>query len=89
LFFFDDFHYFVIFIDAHTKYIWYYPLVASSSALICWVMSSLTSEPIALSDADRYKVWHDTMRDEIQALCFNNTWSLVSFHLLMNVVGGR
>ena len=24
------FHYFVIFIDAHTKYIWYYPLVAKS-----------------------------------------------------------
>jgi histone deacetylase 1/2 len=26
----DDFHYFVIFIDAHTKYIWYFPLVAKS-----------------------------------------------------------
>jgi hypothetical protein len=23
----DGFHYFVIFIDAHTKYIWYFPLV--------------------------------------------------------------
>jgi hypothetical protein len=26
----DGFRYFVIFIDAHTKYIWYYPLVAKS-----------------------------------------------------------
>jgi histone deacetylase 1/2 len=26
----DGFCYFVIFIDAHTKYIWYYPLVAKS-----------------------------------------------------------
>jgi len=24
----DGFHYFVIFVDAYTKYIWYYPLVA-------------------------------------------------------------
>jgi histone deacetylase 1/2 len=30
MFSFDGFHYFVIFIDAHTKYIWYYPLVAKS-----------------------------------------------------------
>jgi len=26
----DGYHYFVIFVDAHTKYIWYYPLVAKS-----------------------------------------------------------
>jgi histone deacetylase 1/2 len=26
----DSFRYFVIFIDAHTKYIWYYPLLAKS-----------------------------------------------------------
>ena len=26
----DGFRYFVIFIDVHTKYIWYYPLVAKS-----------------------------------------------------------
>jgi len=30
MFSFDGFRYFVIFIDAHTKYIWYYPLVAKS-----------------------------------------------------------
>jgi hypothetical protein len=29
------------------------------------------------------------MQDEIQALCSNNTWSLVAFHPLMNVVGSR
>jgi hypothetical protein len=29
------------------------------------------------------------MRDEIQALRSNNTWSLVPFHPSMNVVGSR
>jgi len=28
LFSFNGFYYFVIFVDAYTKYIWYYPLVA-------------------------------------------------------------
>ena len=27
----DDFWYFVIFVDAHTKYIWFFPLVAKSN----------------------------------------------------------
>jgi len=26
----DGYHYFVIFVDAYTKYIWYYPIVAKS-----------------------------------------------------------
>ena len=26
----DGYHYFVIFVDAYTKYVWYYPLVAKS-----------------------------------------------------------
>jgi len=30
MFFSDGFHYFVIFINAYTKHIWYYPLVAKS-----------------------------------------------------------
>jgi hypothetical protein len=29
------------------------------------------------------------MRDKIQALHFNNTWSLVPFHPSMNVIGSR
>jgi len=29
------------------------------------------------------------MREEIQALCANRTWTLVSFHPSMNVVGSR
>jgi len=31
IFYFDGFRYFVIFIDAHTKHIWYYPIVAKSN----------------------------------------------------------
>jgi len=38
-----------------------------------WVMSSPTSEPIDLSDANRYKAWHDAIRDEIQALGSKHT----------------
>jgi len=38
-----------------------------------WVMSSPTSEPIDLSDADMYEAWHDAMRDEIQGLGSNHT----------------
>jgi len=30
MFSFDGFHYFVIFIDAYTKHIWYYPIIAKS-----------------------------------------------------------
>jgi len=52
-------------------------------------MYSPTSEPIVFSDANRYEAWHGAMRDEIQALRSNNTWSLVPFHPSMNVVGSR
>jgi len=30
MFSFDGFHYFVILIDAYTKHIWYYPIIAKS-----------------------------------------------------------
>jgi len=53
------------------------------------VMSSPTSEPISFSDANRYEVWHDTIRDKIQVLRYNHTWSLVLFHPSMNFVGSR
>jgi hypothetical protein len=33
MFSFNGFRYFVIFVDAHTKHIWYYPLVAKSDVL--------------------------------------------------------
>jgi hypothetical protein len=52
-------------------------------------MSSPTSKPIAFSNADRYDMWHGVMHDKIQALHFNNTWSLVPFHPSMNVIGSR
>jgi hypothetical protein len=50
-------------------------------------MFSPTCEPLTFSNAYRYEAWHDVMRDEIQVLHFNNTWSLVPFHHSMNVVG--
>jgi len=67
-------------------------LTASTASFvvpISRVMSSPTSEPIAFSDANRYEAWHSVMRDEIQAQHSNNTWFLVPFHSLMNVVGSR
>ena len=60
---------------------------ASSTAPIYWVMSSPNYKAIALYDANRYEVWHGAMRDEIQVLRYNNTWSLVPFRPSMNVIG--
>jgi hypothetical protein len=51
------------------------------------LLHSPSSKPLALSDADKYVVWHDVMHDEIKALHSNHTWSLVPFHPLMNIVG--
>jgi hypothetical protein len=34
-------------------------------------------------------VWHSAICEEIQASRANKTWTLVSFHPLMNVVGNR
>ena len=66
-------------------------LVASVAATTTstWVLLSLSSKPLAFSDADKYAVWHDAMCDEIKALCSNHTWSLVPFHPSINVVGSR
>jgi len=61
--------------------------VATSVAPIYQVISPPNYELIVFFDVDRYKAWHSAMRDEIQALCFNNTWSLVPFHPSINVVG--
>ena len=47
-------------------------------------MSLPTHKPIVFSE---HKAWHGAMHEEIQALHFNNTWTLVLFHPSMNVVG--
>jgi len=51
------------------------------------VLSSPAYQPLTFSDADGYGEWHGVVRDEIQALRSNNTWSLVHFHPSMNVIG--
>ena len=53
------------------------------------VVSLPTHEPLVFNDANRYEAWHSAMREEIQALHVNKTWTLVSFHPSMNVVGSR
>ena len=53
------------------------------------VVSLPTHEPLVFNDANRYKVWHSAMREEIQALRANKTWSLVPFHPFMNVIDSR
>jgi hypothetical protein len=52
-------------------------------------VSPPSHEPFVFNDANRYEVWHSAMREEIQALCTNRTWTLVSFHASINVVGSR
>ena len=60
-----------------------------AAALICRVLSPPNYEPSAFSYADRYEAWHVAMQDEIQVLRSNDTWFLVSFHPLMNVLDCR
>jgi len=51
----------------------------ATAAPINQVASPPTHEPIAFTDINRYKAWHSSMREEIQAFRANKTWSLVSF----------
>jgi hypothetical protein len=62
---------------------------AAANTAATQVLLSPSSKPVAFSDADKYVAWHDAMCDEIKALRYNHTWSLVSFHPSMNVVGSR
>ena len=53
------------------------------------VVSPPSHEPLVFNDANRYKAWHSAMREEIQALRANKTWTFVLFHASMNFVGSR
>jgi hypothetical protein len=53
------------------------------------VVSPPSNEPLVFNDANKYEVWHSAMREEIQALHANRTWTLVPFQPSMNVVGSR
>jgi len=65
-------------------------MVASTSAAsFSQVVSPPSHEPLVFNDANRYEAWHNAMREEIQALSANRTWTLVSFHSSMNVIGSR
>ena len=43
-------------------------------------------EPLIISNADRYEDWREAIKVEIQVLCSNSTWFVVSFHHSMNVL---
>jgi len=61
----------------------------ASAASFSRVVSLPTHEQLFFNDANRYETWHNAMHEEIQALRANITWSLVSFHPSMSVVGSR
>ena len=61
----------------------------TSIASFSWVVSPPIHKPLLFNDANRYEAWHSAMHEEIQALRANKTWTLVSFHPSMNVVGSR
>jgi len=61
----------------------------ASAAFFSRVVSPLTYEPLVFNDANSHEEWHSAMREEIQASRANRTWSLVSFHPLVNVVGSQ
>jgi GMP synthase-like glutamine amidotransferase len=62
---------------------------AASAVSFSRVVSPPSHKPLVFNDANRYEVWHSAMREEIQALHENRTWTLVPFHPSMNVVGSR
>jgi histone deacetylase 1/2 len=62
---------------------------ATSAVSFSQVVSLPSHEPFVFNDANRYEAWHSAMCEEIQALRANKTWTLVSFHPSMNVVGSR
>jgi len=62
---------------------------AASAVSFNRVVSPPSHEPLVFNDANKYEVWHSAMREEIQALRTNKTWTLVPFHHSMNVVGSR
>ena len=61
----------------------------ATTTSISQVVSPPTYETIIFNDVNRYKAWHSAMSEEIQALRANKTWTLVSFHPSMIVVGSR
>jgi hypothetical protein len=62
-------------------------ITTTSVASFSRVVSLPTHEPLVFNDANKYEAWHHAMQEEIQALRTNRTWTLVSFHPSMNVVG--
>jgi len=62
---------------------------AASAVSFNWVVSPPSHEPLVFNDASKYEAWHSVMPEEIQALRTNRTWTLVTFHPSMNVVGSR
>jgi hypothetical protein len=62
---------------------------ALSANFISRVLSPPAYKLITFSNADMYEAWHNAMKDEIQALRSNNTWSFVPFHHSMNVIGSH
>jgi len=59
----------------------------SSVASFSLVVSPPSHKSLVFNDANIYKAWHSAMHEEIQALRANKTWTLVLFHLSMNIVG--
>jgi len=52
-----------------------------------WVVSPLTYEPLVFNDANKCEAWNNAICEEIQVVRANKTWTLVTFHPLMNVIG--
>jgi hypothetical protein len=63
--------------------------LSTATASFSRVGSPPSHEPLVFNDANRYEAWHSDMHEEIQALRANRTWTLVSLHPSMNVVGSR
>ena len=50
---------------------------------------SIPTEPRSLKSALRHPDWVAAMKEELQALHDNHTWTLVPHHPSMNVIGSK
>ena len=48
---------------------------AASAVSFSLVVSPPSHEPLVFNDANRYEAWYSSMREEIQALHANRTWT--------------
>jgi len=61
----------------------------TKAGLLHYNTPSIPTEPRSLKSALRHPDWVAAMKEELQALHVNHTWTLVPHHPSMNVIGSK